>query len=55
MFAAIGAMDAAFHRLERVRRLHRRYGGKREVRIYDCADLNVPMLSGMFDRRCRGY
>jgi very-short-patch-repair endonuclease len=25
------------------------------VRIYDYADLNVPMLSRMFDRRCRGY
>lgn len=36
-------------------RLHRLYGGKREVRIYDYADLNVPMLSRMFDRRCRGY
>lgn len=31
------------------------YDGKREVRIYDYADLNVPMLSRMFDRRCRGY
>ena len=29
--------------------------GKREVRIYDYADLNVPMLARMFDRRCRGY
>lgn len=36
-------------------RLHRLYDGKREVRIYDYADLNVPMLSRMFDRRCRGY
>ena len=36
-------------------RLHRLYGGKREVRIYDYADLNVPMLARMFDRRCRGY
>jgi very-short-patch-repair endonuclease len=25
-----------------------------KVRIYDYADLNVPMLSRMFDRRCRG-
>jgi superfamily II DNA or RNA helicase/very-short-patch-repair endonuclease len=38
-----------------VGRLHRRYDGKREVRVYDYADLNVPMLSRMFDRRCRGY
>ena len=36
-------------------RLHRLQDGKREVRIYDYADLNVPMLSRMFDRRCRGY
>jgi hypothetical protein len=38
-----------------VGRLHRLYDGKREVRAYDYADLNVPMLSRMFDRRCRGY
>jgi hypothetical protein len=36
-------------------RLHRLYDGKREVCIYDYADLNVPMLARMFDRRCRGY
>ena len=36
-------------------RLHRLFDGKREVRIYDYADLDVPMLSRMFDRRCRGY
>ncbi len=36
-------------------RLHRLYDGKREVRIYDYADLNVPMLARMFDRRCLGY
>ena len=36
-------------------RLHRLYHGKREVQVYDYADLNVPMLSRMFDRRCRGY
>ena len=36
-------------------RLHRLYDGKREVRIYDYADVNVPMLARMFDRRCRGY
>ena len=38
-----------------VGRLHRLYDGKREVRVYDYADLNVPMLAKMFDRRCRGY
>jgi len=38
-----------------VGRLHRLHHGKREVRVYDYADLNVPMLARMFDRRCRGY
>jgi len=38
-----------------VGRLHRLNDGKREVRVYDYADLNVPMLARMFDRRCRGY
>ena len=38
-----------------VGRLHRLFHGKREVRVHDYADLNVPMLSRMFDRRCRGY
>jgi very-short-patch-repair endonuclease len=36
-------------------RLHRLHDGKREVRIYDYADLEIPMLGHMFDRRCRGY
>jgi len=36
-------------------RLHRLHDRKREVRIYDYADLDVPMLARMFDRRCRGY
>jgi superfamily II DNA or RNA helicase len=38
-----------------VGRLHRLYDGKREVRVYDYADLGVSMLARMFDRRCRGY
>lgn len=38
-----------------VGRLHRLYDGKRDVRVYDYADLNVPMLARMFDRRCHGY
>lgn len=38
-----------------VGRLHRLYDGKREVRVYDYADLNVPMLARMFNRRCGGY
>lgn len=36
-------------------RLHREHTGKREVHIYDYADINVPMLARMFDRRCAGY
>lgn len=36
-------------------RLHRLNERKREVRVYDYADLNVPMLARMFDQRCRGY
>src|SRR5260370_670964 len=35
--------------------LHRLHESKREVRVYDYADLNVAMLSRMFDKRCRGY
>jgi superfamily II DNA or RNA helicase/very-short-patch-repair endonuclease len=38
-----------------VGRLHRVHEGKREVRVYDYADLDVPMLARMFERRCRGY
>src|SRR5436190_11478413 len=35
--------------------LHRLHDDKREVRVYDYADLNVPLLARMFGRRCRGY
>ncbi|MCC6587381.1 MAG: DEAD/DEAH box helicase family protein [Bryobacterales bacterium] len=38
-----------------VGRLHRLHESKREVRVYDYADLEIPMLARMFDRRCRGY
>jgi superfamily II DNA or RNA helicase/very-short-patch-repair endonuclease len=38
-----------------VGRLHRLYDRKREVRVYDYADLDIPVLARMFDRRCRGY
>ena len=38
-----------------VGRLHRLHNQKREVRVYDYADLDVPVLARMFDRRCRGY
>lgn len=36
-------------------RLHRLHDLKKEARIYDYADLDVPMLERMFDKRCRGY
>ncbi len=36
-------------------RLHRLHEGKREVRIYDYADLAVPALARMFRRRCEAY
>ncbi|MDP3849661.1 MAG: DEAD/DEAH box helicase family protein [Luteolibacter sp.] len=36
-------------------RLHRLHDGKREVRIHDYADLDVPMFARMFDKRCAGY
>jgi len=38
-----------------VGRLHRLHDGKKVVKVYDYADLDVPLLSRMFDRRCRGY
>jgi superfamily II DNA or RNA helicase/very-short-patch-repair endonuclease len=38
-----------------VGRLHRLHDNKREVQVYDYADLNVPMLERMFDKRCIGY
>lgn len=36
-------------------RLHRLHKGKREVRILDYADLHIPVLARMFDRRCVAY
>ena len=38
-----------------VGRLHRLYDRKKEVQVYDYADLNVPILERMFNKRCRGY
>ena len=38
-----------------VGRLHRLHDGKQLVQVYDYADLNVPMLERMFDKRCAGY
>lgn len=36
-------------------RLNREYYGKKEVRIYDYIDLNVPVLSKMFAKRKKSY
>lgn len=36
-------------------RLHRLHYNKKEVRIYDYTDLNVPLLEKMYKRRLRGY
>lgn len=36
-------------------RLHRLHPGKREVRIYDYVDRDVPVLLRMFEKRPRGY
>lgn len=38
-----------------VGRLHRLHDGKQVVQVYDYADLDVPMLARMFDKRCAGY
>jgi superfamily II DNA or RNA helicase len=36
-------------------RLHRIHESKREVMIYDYADLDVPVLARMYDKRIKGY
>ncbi len=36
-------------------RLHRRHPGKRDVRIFDYVDREVPVLMRMFEKRLRGY
>ena len=38
-----------------VGRLHRRHTNKSLVQVFDYVDVNVPMLSRMFQRRLRGY
>ncbi len=38
-----------------VGRLHRLNDRKKEVQVYDYADLNVPILERMFNKRCKGY
>jgi superfamily II DNA or RNA helicase len=36
-------------------RIHRLHSAKREVRIYDYVDVQVPVLTRMFAKRLRGY
>ena len=36
-------------------RLHRLHSGKNEVRVYDYADLDVPILARMHGKRLKGY
>lgn len=36
-------------------RLHRLHSSKQEVLIYDYADMSVPVLKKMYERRCKGY
>ncbi len=38
-----------------VGRLHRLHHSKSEVQIYDYLDINVPILSRMYDKRLQGY
>jgi len=42
-------------RVQSAGRLHRFYDMKKEVIIYDYADLEVPMLARMYERRRAGY
>ena len=36
-------------------RLHRTFDGKKEVRIYDYIDEQIPMLMRMYGKRLKGY
>lgn len=36
-------------------RLHRNYPGKSEVQIYDYADIHIPVLERMYQKRLKGY
>lgn len=38
-----------------VGRIHRLYDAKREVRVYDYVDNNVPVLQRMYEKRLKGY
>lgn len=53
--AAVPRSDRRGTVAQYVGRLHRLHEGKREVRVYDYADLNVRMFANMFDRWCQGY
>jgi hypothetical protein len=42
--------------VEQTRRLvHQLSSSEEKIALFRYADLNVPMLARMFDRRCRGY
>lgn len=36
-------------------RLHRNYPGKKEVIVYDYADIHIPVLERMYQKRLKGY
>jgi superfamily II DNA or RNA helicase len=36
-------------------RLHREHHAKKEVLMYDYADLEIPMLAEIYERRRHGY
>jgi len=36
-------------------RLNRSFQGKKEIRVYDYVDENVPVLAGMYRKRLKGY
>lgn len=36
-------------------RLHRTYPGKKEVLVYDYADIHIPVLERMYQKRLKGY
>ena len=36
-------------------RLHRNYPGKKEVLVYDYADIHIPVLERMYQKRLKGY
>lgn len=38
-----------------VGRLHRTYHSKKDVKVYDYVDCNIPMLEKMYEKRLKGY